>query len=106
MSERSQVSTDALWRSKDADTVEIYECYGLTDWLTDWRTNWPRYVLEKIDQNVLSLELGMKEKSLAKISLGSELEERVIYLEFIRKLDKSVLFWPANIEYFWLEVNI
>ena len=39
MSERSQVSTDALWRLRGADTVELCKCPGqerrTTDWLTD-----------------------------------------------------------------------
>ena len=47
----------------DPPTLTIFYRVLRTDWLTDWQTNWPRYVLEKIDQNVLSLELGMKEQA-------------------------------------------
>ena len=61
---------------------------------------------KKVDQIVLSLELGMKEKSLVKICPRSDLEKRKIYREIVCDIGKNVLWRPANKELFWLEVKL
>ena len=48
-----------------------------------------RFFQKKVDQIVLSMELGMKEKSLVKICPRSDLEERKIYREIVCDIGKK-----------------